>query len=243
MKKNLSILLLLATCLCFPTSVTAQRLRFGLKAGAGFAKMDYQPDNAQDTFSIHFYSNLWHKTGGAYRPSFLLGGVVEYDVSKDFLLSSGVQLSSRSSKVEVSEMYSSGDYRFSVYQVQVPLNLHYRLKRFFFGAGGYFSSAFAGQYKHVVKFTYPIGGVDGTEDSDNLKFGNDLESNLQRFDFGLRGELGIGLKRTRLSVAFEQGFVNGLPKEFGAPGQQRPRDAQLRNQTITASLVYYWLAK
>lgn len=243
MKKTIFILLLLAFLAFLSTSATAQRLRFGLKAGAGFAKMDYQPYNAQDTFSIQFYGNLWYKTGGSYRPSFLFGGVVEYDVSKDFLLSSGIQLSSRSSKVAVSEMYSSGDYRFSVYQLQVPINIHYRLKRFFFGAGGYFSSAFAGRYKHVVKFTYPIGGVDGSEDSGNLRFGNDAESNLQRFDFGLRGELGIGIKRTRLSVAFEQGFVNGLPKEFGVPGQQRPRDAQLRNQTITASLVYYWLAK
>jgi len=228
-------------------------LRFGLKAGAGLAKLDYEPSPPVNNASSDFYQGLWYDYKGAFRPSFLVAGVLEYDLSKDFFLSSGVQACVKTShvKFEYSNFgYSyTNDFHLRAFYLQVPLNLHYRVGKFFLGAGGYAGLGIGGKWKNeyvlYVSDGVPLKTPEVTESSENIKFGNDFEkSNLKRFDAGLRAEVGFGLKTIRLSIAYEHGLVNNLSSGtvYFDVGSQF-YDPKLYHQAITATATYYWLAK
>ncbi len=210
------------------------------------SKLDYKPDlpvDPVDDFS--YFGGPRNKEGGVYKPTYLLGGVMEYDLSKDFVLSLGLQAALKYSSHTVAYAYSKepNKYRFNVVYLQLPVLVHYRRGKFFAGAGVYAGSALSGKWKNNV------------QDSDHifqnytgkLSFGNDsLRSNLPRFDFGLRGELGYGFKQFRLNLTFDQGLsqlkaTNGEWEQNG--NASNVETGVLRNQAIYLSATYYWLAK
>ena len=140
MKRSFYSLLILALWLCSIQHSSAQSLRFGLKAGVGMSKLDYKPDlpvDPVDDFS--YFGGPRNKEGGVYKPTYLLGGVMEYDLSKDFVLSLGLQAALKYSSHTVAYAYSKepNKYRFNVVYLQLPVLVHYRRGKFFAGAGVY----------------------------------------------------------------------------------------------------------
>ena len=246
MKKLFFILLITAIWLPFSTKTSAQSLRFGFKAGIGVAKFNYKSDTAPDSLDFfEFYSGPRNTDNASFKPSYSVSGVVEYDVSKVLFLSSGLQANLKFSQFKVQSGYArdKNKYRFNVLYLQVPVTVHYRTGKFFLGAGGYGAWAVSGKWKNDVQ----NDGSIFQNLSGKLKFGNDPEnSNLQRFDYGVRGEIGFGIKRLRLSLTFDQ----GLAKLKASNGQQKTptnfsplETGTLRNQAFYATATYYWLAK
>ncbi len=246
MKKSICISLATAFWLSFSIHSSAQSLRFGLKAGAGVAKFDYEPDTIVEPIDyFNYFGGPRNTAGGSYKPTYSLGGVLEYDLSKDFVLSTGIQASIKFSEHNVQYAYSRepNRYRFNVLYLQLPVTVHYRRGKFFAGAGGYAGWAVSGKWKNDVQddspaFSYPTG---------KLRFGDDPEkSNLPRFDYGLRGELGYGFKQLRLSLNFDQGIAQLKSTNGESEYQGNISDVEkgtLRNQAIYLTAAYYWLAK
>ncbi|GEM_PF-1237209 len=246
MKRTVCIFLSTAIWLSCCAISNAQSLRFGIKAGAGVAKFDYEPEAPID--SLDFFENYYgprFDANSSYKLSYALAGVLEYDLSKAFVLSSGIQANLKFSNFKVQSGYAKDEnkYRFNVLYLQLPVTVHYRTGKLFLGAGGYAGCAISGKYKNEVQNDKPeYRDFDGS-----LKFGNDPEeSNLQRFDYGVRGEVGYGFKRLRLSLTFDQGIAK-LKASNGDPISQinySPYEkGTLRNQAIYATATYYWLAK
>ncbi|MDO8367536.1 MAG: porin family protein [Saprospiraceae bacterium] len=246
MKKILFISLTTAFWLFCSMLSTAQSLRFGINAGAGIAKFDYEPDALAD--SLDFFENYYgprNTAGGSYKPTYSIAGVMEYDLSKDFVLSSGLQLNLKFSQFKVQSGYARdlNKYRFNVLYLQLPLMVHYRAGMVFLGAGGYAGWALSGKYENMVQnddsVYRPFSG--------KFKFGNAPElSNLQRFDYGVRGAVGYGFKRLRLSLTLDQGLAT-LKASNGKPDPQSNfspyEKGTLHNQAIYATATYYWLKK
>ncbi|MFN0215140.1 MAG: outer membrane beta-barrel protein [Saprospiraceae bacterium] len=246
MKKAICLLSAISYGLCFATFSNAQRLRIGLKPGAGMARFNYEPDTPADSLDFfEYYYGPRNSAGGSFRLTYTLAGVLEYDLAKDFFLSSGMQANWKFSKYEVQTAYGRdlNKYRFNVFSLSVPLTLHYRWGKFFMGAGGYAGWALAGKWTNDVQNDKPVfQRVTG-----NLKFGNDQDiSNLQRFDYGLRGEIGYGLKQLRLSFTFDQGLatLKAANDKPDPQGNNSPFETgTIRNQAFYFTATYYWLAK
>ena len=239
MKKTLSFGLTLAFICCICNLSFAQALRVGIKGGTGFAKLDYTPNSPTDSFDVEYYAGLSYSKMGSFRPTFLLAGVLEYDLSKDFFLSSGLQGSLKFSHAKTDPSLSIfNDFRLRVLYLQLPVNVHYRAGKFFLGAGGYAGLGLVGNWKEE---RYDDGELVKSA-SDQVKFGSDpADSNLKRFDAGLRAELGLGLKTIRLSVAYEHGLVNNLNQWM--PNEKEIFNSRLLHRSITVAATYYWLAK
>ncbi|MFN0175899.1 MAG: porin family protein [Saprospiraceae bacterium] len=246
MKKIFPISLSIAFWLLCCAVSNAQSLRFGIKAGVGVAKLDYEPDTPLDSLDyFEYYYGPRNDFNSNFRPTYTLAGVIEYDLSKDFVLSSGIQTSLKFSRLNVQSGYARDEnkYRFNVLYLKLPVTIHYRRGKVFLGAGGYAGWAVSGKYKNEVQ-------NDNSQYLDyngDLKFGNDPEkSNLQRFDYGVRGEVGYSFKRLRLSLTFDQGIAK-LKASNGNPALQpnySPYEkGMLSNQAIYATATYYWLAK
>lgn len=233
--------MLLISWLFFSDS-EAQSLRFGLKAGAGMSNLDFSTP-APDSFDQTSYATVWYERKAAYKPSILLGGVLEYDLTKDFLLSTGINLNAKFSHVVFSpnSAYKS-DYRLRLVYAQVPVNVHYRRGKLFLGAGGYVGFCALGSWKRKETFFDPNGAPHAENTSDNIVFGSDPEqANLKRLDAGVRVEIGYGFKTVRLSLAFDQGLLNNAPTGVSVSGFAY--EGKLRHQAVYAMLTYYWLAK
>ncbi len=246
MKNAIFVFFVTVFWLSFSATLTAQSLRFGLKAGAGVAKFDYESDTPTDSLDFFkFYRGPRNTANGSFKPTYTLCGVLEYDFSKAFVLSSGIQATLKFSQFRLQSVYAKNlnKYRFNVLYLQLPVTVHYRTGKFFLGAGGYAGWAVSGKWKNDVQDQNSVYQYV----TDKIKFGNDPEtSNLQRFDYGVRGEVGCGIKRLRLSFTFDQGIAK-LKAANTKPEQQdnfflREKGA-LRNQAIYVTATYYWLAK
>jgi hypothetical protein len=237
MIKNISTALIF---LGFLNTGSAQALRFGLKAGAGLSNLDFSSPINPDYPDQVYYAEIWYERKAVFRPAFLVGGVLEYDLTKDFLLSAGLNLNTKFSRVQENSMADfTRDFKLNLLYVQLPVNIHYRLSRFFIGAGGYVGLCAAGKWKLKETFITPNGTFE-TADDQKIAFGNNsVNANLKRLDAGIRGELGYGFKTVRLSLAYDHGLTNNLP----TLNDGMTYDGKLRHRAVYATVTYYWLAK
>ncbi len=245
MKKYLLSMLLLASIWgIFAETTSAQSLRFGLKAGAGLFNLHFaEPSTTLDSGTVNF-ARIWYERKNTFRPTLVLGGIVEYDFTEKFMLSAGLNLTPKYTNVRVidDDFYKS-DFSLSLLYLQVPATVYYTYRRFYFGVGGYLGLTTSGKWKN--KFT-TINDSTGEEvvttEKFKVLFGNDQSSaNFRRFDYGARAEAGFGLKTVRLTLAYDFGLANNLPAGTNANGA--PFDGKLRHQAIYAMLTYFWGTK
>jgi Outer membrane protein beta-barrel domain len=213
----------------------AQALRLGLKAGAGFSTYHFDATNP-DFGDLGFYGDLYFELKPVTRPIGTVAGILEYDMTKDIMLSAALQFSPRFLSASEGNEKFKRDFQMSMWYAHVPLLVHYRKRSFFIGAGGYAGLALSGKWKLTETFASP-NGTSQESNSDVLDFGNELfVDDLRRPDFGLKAEIGYGFKTVRLSVAYEYGLTNYLP-------EGKTQDSHLGQQTLQATVAYYWLLK
>lgn len=153
-------------------------------------------------------------------PTFNVGVMGRFGISKTVDLESGLLLSGRGSKAET---YFNGgtDYvkaKFNPLYIEVPVNLVINVPlaastKLFFNAGPYAAIGIAGKSKLETKI-----GVIESSSSRDIKFSNDdpftseqddaAYDKLKRFDFGLNAGVGLDLK----SVILKANYGLGLAK-------------------------------
>jgi Outer membrane protein beta-barrel domain len=183
----------------------------GFLGGANFTLANY--DFPKDITIDNAYISSWQSNPG---PGLLLGFDIEYDLTDKLFASTGIVLNKSSFKAIKTDDYINqktileNKYQFGVFELQLPLLLHYRVGKFSAGVGTFAALGFAGQFtfKNVE---------DGRLENDYhqaLAFNNDEMdyADFRPVNVGLSSEIGFGVKRWRLAAHLDLGLLNLAPK-------------------------------
>ncbi len=230
------------------SEASGQVIRYGIRVGAGVANFNYQPD-VTDTFRIYSTNLSFYEKGGGFKPSFSVGGVVERPFTDNFMISLGVQFSvmtAASSGKALNYQFPIQDYSIKVFSLQIPVTAHCQFRKTTIGAGGFVGFAFAGSSNLVfdtTKSLYHPVYLPLPNGKHSIKFADKTDSNLRRFNAGLRLEVGYPIRMVKLSIAYEQGLVNVLPHHYEEFQLKQNRKGTLRTQSVLVSITYYWIKK
>ncbi len=159
------LFILSAFLLCF--SMTYAQLSVGAKAGLNFANCEVEGTFAPDTDS---------------RTTFHIGGFAEYAITESLYIRPELLISGKGLKLEL----GNTTYKSSPTYLDIPVLVGYKANlgavTVFGQAGPYFGIALGG------KKVEDDGSEKTTED---IKFGDDSNSDLKRGDFGLNFGAGV----------------------------------------------------
>ena len=188
-----------------------QKVRMGFLGGANFTLASY--DFPKDMTIDNAYIQSWKSSTG---PGFSLGFDIEYDLSDKIFASTGIVLNKSTFKGIRDDNYLNNkinianQYQFGIFELQLPLMIHYRVGKFSAGLGSFAALGIAGQFtfKNVEN-----GNVENAYDQ-ALAFSNDEMdyADFRPLNVGLSSEIGYGVKRWRLAAHFDLGLLNLAPK-------------------------------
>lgn len=174
-------------------------LSFGVKAGLSL------PTTNQDGYEM--------KTG------FSGGVVVDYELSKNFFLRSGIDFVMKGAKLDkdiymmnwvsaTQPLYQKKD-DIRLNYLQIPIAFGYKNEigngfTAYINAGSYFGFGVYGKGKTSYKY---IAG-DKTIDDTSLKHDSFDDLNLKKFDFGVMGSIGVEYRKYFINVGYEYGLTN-----------------------------------
>ncbi|WP_421795035.1 porin family protein [Haliscomenobacter sp.] len=203
--------LLLALLNLMTVYAFSQKVRMGFLGGANFTLANY--DFPKDITIDNAYVSSWQANPG---PGLSLGFDIEYDLSDKLFASTGIVLNQYSFKAIKTNDYLNQEtilenkYQFGVFELQLPLLLHYRVGKFSAGVGTFAALGVAG------KFTFKnVENGDLENDYHQALVFNKDEMEYADFrpvNAGLSGEIGYGVKRWRLAAHLDLGLVNLAPK-------------------------------
>ena len=189
----------------------SQKVRMGFLGGANFTLANY--DFPKDMNIDNAYISSWQSNSG---PGLSLGFDIEYDLSDKLFASTGIVLNKFSFKAIGKDDFINQEtiledqYQFGVFELQLPLMLHYRVGKFSAGVGTFAALGIAGRftYKNVEN-----GNLEN-EYNQALAFNNNpMEyADFRPLNVGLSGEIGYGVKRWRLAAHLDLGLLNLAPK-------------------------------
>lgn len=172
---------------------------------------------------------------------FLLGVTVDYALTNNLYLQSGLSLLTRGAKVESDisiESYNvSGELKVNQIYLQLPITAAYKLPvtdnlKVVFNAGPYIAYGIGGKSKLKANIDIPILELNSSEEYDT--FGDDA---LKRFDFGLTAGIGAEFKKIYLGANYDLGLINIINRSktietfFGS-------DVSYKNQGFVISVGY-----
>ena len=179
MKKVVKLSVVLFVCLMV-TSVSAQDLSFGVKAGVNFSNMVSDDEESGDI-----------KIGP------VAGVTVDYGINEYLFIFTGLDLSYKGFK---GTNYNTSVTMNPIY-LQVPIHVGTKLSisekaKIVFEAGPYVAFGIAG------KTTVERSGISVSEDI----FGD--KGGLKRFDFGFGAGVGLEFNKLKFSLGYDYGFAN-----------------------------------
>lgn len=202
---------------------TAQaQYRLGVKAGVQLSDMQYQ-----GTSDIFFYSVV-HQRKSTPKLSFAAGAVVLYDLKKNLTLSAEVQLGGRGYGAEAPD--SLKDFRSFdawLWYLQVPLTCNVRWQGFSFGAGPYMALGLSGKSRTIFE--------QSQEQSQTTRYGNNSSGDYRRLDAGLCVQVGYSFRNIQLSVSYQLGLTNSIPKYF-----TDVFDVSSKHRVVNVSAAYFF---
>lgn len=205
------VYLLLALFNVLTVNAFTQKVRMGFLGGANFtlASYDFPADKTIDNAFI----SSWQSNPG---PGLSLGFDIEYDLSDKLFASTGIVLNKSSFKAIQQDDYINNatilenQYQFGVFELQLPLLLHYRVGKFSAGLGAFAALGLAGNFTFK---NLENGSLESTY-SQSLAFNNDEMgyADFRPLNVGISSEAGYGVKRWRLAAHFDLGLLNLAPK-------------------------------
>lgn len=189
------------TGLAFSAAAQNSPVKFGLKAGVSFANMTASSQNISVSGSNH--------------TSFYVGGTVDIPVEGVFSIQPGLTFIGKGYKYSgsgaVVGVAGNVEEKVSPFYLEIPVNILANFQagdgKFFVGAGPYYAFGITG--KHTL--TQTISSAP-TSFNENIKFGNDANSDLKRGDFGLNFLAGYQLKNgLSFNASYGLGLSNILP--------------------------------
>ena len=179
------------------TSGTSQ-VRLGAKAGLNLATQN------------------WNNYGGNVEtqllPSFMIGGVVEFDMNENWGFGAGLQYQGKGTQVTLFKTFTN--------YLQIPVQLQYRSNGYFVALGPYVSYAINGKYKEN-------GG-----DTFDLSFGSSEDDDFGSTDFGMNLEAGYEFRTLRATASYSLGFANIIPAD-----NKSLSEGSIHNSVITVALT------
>jgi Outer membrane protein beta-barrel domain len=189
------------------------QVAFGVKAGANLANIKSSTDDDGETKSI---------------VSFNGGLIIEAPISETFGIRTGFEFQGKGAKSSFSDSTFSLKASINAIYGQIPVVFAYNGSSFFIGAGPFLGVGIAGKTK--IKSTGLGSGFDFDE-TEKIKFGSKEDDNLSLIDFGVRVEAGLKLDKIRISLNYDLGLANALPKD--ARGEE-----SLKNGVLGVSFGY-----
>lgn len=206
----------------FYQPLKAQTFNFGLKGGINFAEINAYNNPTSSTYQSKNYGNI------------RFGEVTEIDWTK-FAIQTGLILDGKGGINTYINPETSTDRRKStrLYYLEIPVNFLYRIQTkagtVFLGGGPYAAYGIAGRYS--------LSGIifDSTIDgSDQVKFGNDENSDYKRTDYGLNLRAEIRLLH---GIGFELNYEYGL-RDISTPGIYDDASIKTRNRVFGVAVSY-----
>lgn len=215
------------------TTQSFGQVKFGVRAGLNLANM-----TVKDLGDAKLKMNT----------SFHVGGIVEYSLAETFSIESGLLLSEKGTKEEYSLSLGSvtitGAGTISPLYLEIPINALYKVDlgsaKLHLFAGPYIGIGIGGK----AKIEYTATGLPsdvtlsslGIEDeSADIKFGTEDDSDLKGTDFGLNIGAGIEIKNLLVRAQYGLGLSNLDPKGLSVN--------DTKNRVIGISLGYMFGGK
>lgn len=199
----------------------AQAQTFGVKVGANFANQLWKDND--DTYSDDFKMNLG-----------INGGITaEFPINDMIAFETGLMLNSKGFKIEETEDILGTTFtlttKTNLLYLDIPLNLKAGIDmggaKLYGTFGPYVGFGITGKVKMKLE-----GGGETEEDSEDIEWGSDDDSDLKRLDFGLNIGAGVEFGAISVGVNYGLGLGNLLPN---------PEDgAKINNRVIGISLGY-----
>jgi len=230
--KNLLKMLMVVVVFLMTTQSYAQ-IKFGIRAGLNLADM-----------KINGANGVTEKMN----PSFLVGGMVEYSLSENLSLESGLLLSGKGKKFEYNETYQgitvAAKVKISPLYLEVPVNAVFKVD-----LGSAKLQVFAGPYLGYgitgkVKTDYTASGLPSgitlsslglTSESANIKFGSKDNSDLKATDFGVNVGAGVEMNNILFRLQYGLGLSNLDPAGSSSN--------EMKNKVIGISVGYIFGGK
>jgi hypothetical protein len=228
MKHNTRTFLFFALLLTLSTAVQAQQVRYGMKFGLGLSGIS---TDVGDFSPYLFYGEMIVGEENDLRLAFHLMGFAELDLHKNFGLGAGLMLATRGYRIDAEDQQQNfRSFAARPFYVQIPLYGQFRARGFYLNFGPYAGLGLAGNsFRDVFE----------DEITNPLRWGNDFDSDLRRFDFGALLEVGASYRNVRLSAGYHHGFANLLPKDWGLEFS----GAQWQNRVFYLSAGYIFSAR
>lgn len=177
--KSRMIYLLMMLLSCASINNGAAQIRLGAKAGLNLANQH------------------WNGYGGGVdtktRPSFMVGGILEYDFTENLGIGTGLELQGKGTN----DVF----YNTPIYYLQVPVQLLYRSDGYFIAFGPYVAYAISGKY------------IEDGGDTINLLFGNGTKDDFTSTDYGATLEAGYEYRQFRAIAFYSLGLANIIPQD------------------------------
>lgn len=161
--------------------------------------------------------------------------ISQYPVTRSFSrksvanLRSESKLTSETLDTEDSEFIASSNVELSIQYIEIPLNATYTLNtnggQMQIGAGPYYALAFSGRMKNAIE-----AEEDEEQRTEKLKFGNSVDDNFRRHDFGLNFAAGF---RFNNKIAIKAGYGLGLANISSASSE-----GTIKNRLFSVGLGY-----
>lgn len=207
MKKLNTHLFLAALLFCFIGTANAQ-LTFGIKAGLNLANINYDGEDLDTKMLL----------------SFQAGPIVEFGITENIGLGSGVLVSGKGFKIEEEFLGETITATSNPIYLQVPVMFQYNNSGFFAAVGPYVGFGLFGNTKAE-------GG--GESESESIDFGSSDEDDYGSLDFGGSVEVGYGFGPVRVSAAYNLGLANVIPADI-----RDVTDEKATHNVITISAAY-----
>lgn len=198
MKSLIQLLTVLCLIVMMSHSASAQ-VRLGLKAGINLANLNWDDDFQIETEML---------------PTFMVGGVAEFDFSENLSLGTGLQYYGRGFQDE-----DSDDLKVTLSYIQVPIQLQYRSSGLFAAVGPYVGFGIGGKSK------------DANEEVD-VEFGSGVDDDFSALDYGVNLEVGYEFGDLRATALYGLGLANVIPEDL------QFEDLTIKHTVIGIALTY-----
>jgi len=151
---------------------------------------------------------------------FNIGLAGDWPLIKNLSLQVGLRLSMKGSRVYADTPYYHVFSTSRPSYLQIPVGLEYTYKldkgfKLFAGLGGYIAKGIGGKTSYAGT-SGQLGSEGSINGNDKIIWGNPTSTfvqaetfvNMQKFDFGATGTIGIKYWKLRLALSYEQGLAN-----------------------------------